>query len=155
MYTKHLIEEVEMIAKKASELFCPERKGGYFCAQESNFNIPFLVSQIGEPAEEKRRKYFPLSQEKAFRVYVICGTETSYQTRNPAEDKWGGAIRVGKYIFSFSGFPELVDEAVMIVLALRLRIINLETAKRLGSYSNNPHIIQLYSSLPLCSAFAA
>jgi hypothetical protein len=142
---------VELISKKASELFCPERKGGYFCAQESNFNIPFLISQIGEPDEIKKKKYFLFSQEKAFRIYIICGTETSWQSRNEKEEKWGGAIRVGKYIFSFSGFPELVDEAVMIVLALRLRIINLETAQKLGSYSNNPYITQLYSSLPLCS----
>ena len=89
------------------------------------FTIPF-----GEIPEEKRQKYFELSQEKAMRLFsqvnmhLPNGHTTSFQSRNEENEQYGGAIYVNChstiFILSFSGMPELIDEAMMLVLAEKL-----------------------------------
>ena len=53
--------------------------------------------------------------------------------------KWGGAIRAGDYIISFSGFPELWDEAAMLVLAIRMGWLDQTATLRRISRKRNPH----------------
>lgn len=151
MNQTYLIREMEMIVRKASELFCPERTGGYFCLAYKSSGLPALVAEIGEVNEEKKRKYYTFAKEKAFRLSITHTLETSWQSRNEAEDKWGGAVRCGKWIFSFSGFPELLDEAMMLVLGVRSRTINMEKAQKMANISQNPYFLKLFSALPLCS----
>ena len=89
------------------------------------FTIPF-----GEIPEEKRQKYFELSQEKATRLFsqvnmhLPDGHTSSFQSRNEENEQYGGAIYVNchstVFILSFSGMPELIDEAMMLVLADKL-----------------------------------
>ncbi len=90
------------------------------------FTVPF-----GEIPEDKQEKYFELSQEKAHRLFSqVCmnlpdGHTSSFQSRNVEEDKYGGSIYLNAQttvlILSFSGMPELIDEAMMLVLAEKIR----------------------------------
>jgi hypothetical protein len=46
------------------------------------------------------------------------GHVSSWESRDPGHDRWGGAIRIEDLIFSFSGLPELADEALMLGVGL-------------------------------------
>lgn len=102
------------------------RKGGYLCLASLDSGVPLLARKVGDlnttPAE-KRLKYLDLSQEKSKRLAFSPGYFSSYQTRNPTRDQWGGAIRTLYFILSFSGLPELADEALCILIAEELGVI--------------------------------
>lgn len=102
-----------------------ERSGGYFClvresmnAKTSTGGLPIILVPCGVFPLEKAEKYLNLCQEKAKRLAILGGL-SSWESRNPEENKWGGAVRFRDLIFSFSGFPELADEAVMLATAIR------------------------------------
>lgn len=57
--------------------------------------------------------------EKATRLLEHKDHTTSYESRNPEADQWGGASENAHYIFSVSGFEEeLLDEAMTLVVAI-------------------------------------
>ena len=69
---------------------------------------------------------------------------TSFQSRNEEENKYGGAIYANYHsnisIFSFSGMPELIDEAMMLVLAKRLAIdASRSLIQKIEGYQRNPY----------------
>jgi hypothetical protein len=92
---------------------------------EIAFTVPF-----GEIPAEKSEKYFKLSQEKATRLFsqvnmhLPNGHTTSFESRNTENEEYGGAIYINCrstiFILSFSGMPELIDEAMMLVLTAKL-----------------------------------
>lgn len=81
------------------------------------------------PNYDRREKYALFAQEKAFRLELMIDDEgadaprhlTSWESRKPEEDQWGGAVvlTIGgtEYIFSMSGIPEEGDEAFNLILA--------------------------------------
>ncbi len=112
---------------------------------EIAFTVPF-----GEIPEEKREKYFELSQEKAKRLFsqvnmnLPNGHTTSFESRIVEEEKYGGAIYVNChstiFILSFSGMPELIDEAMMVVLADRLsKDIDKPVRTKIEACKRNPY----------------
>ncbi|GEM_PF-1678999 len=142
---------VDSVAGQGSRLFCPDRTGGYFCVAYAYSGLPILIAEIGNPPADKVERYLTFAQEKAKRLAENPDHKSSWQSRDETKDQWGGAIRAGRYILSFSGFPELVDEAVMLLTALKWD-------KRFGGYngdaihqdvdeaakaSNNPHFAEL------------
>lgn len=109
------------------------------------FTVPF-----GEIPEEKKEKYFEFSQEKAHRLFsqvnmhLPNGHTTSFQSRNEELDMWGGAIYLNSQslsvILSFSGMPELIDEAMMLVVADRLvRLYGLKNVTKIEAVERNPY----------------
>ncbi|MDR3582243.1 MAG: hypothetical protein P4L67_03140 [Candidatus Pacebacteria bacterium] len=96
------------------------RVGCYFCmgdrqGGESLFG-PMLV---GEVPPEKAGRYLRLSKEKYHRLVLHPCHHSSYESRDRAADKWGGAVSLGirEPIFSISGFSEYGDEALSLLLA--------------------------------------
>lgn len=109
------------------------------------FTVPF-----GEIPEEKNKKYFNYSQEKALRLFsqvnlhLKNGHTTSYESRNVNENMYGGAILLESHsisvILSFSGMPELIDEAMMLVVADRLvRLYGLKNVTKIEAVERNPY----------------
>ena len=115
------------------------RRGGYLAVVNHQRPEVTLVAKIGQVSKEKTEKYEVLAREKAWRLYGQTGNWTSFESRNenagvvvydsirphrPAWTEswgqWGGAVRGSRYIFSFSGFPELLDEAMMFALAVKM-----------------------------------
>ena len=43
----------------------------------------------------------------------------SRESRNPGARQWGGAVRGGNYIISFSGLPEHIDEVFCFLLGVQ------------------------------------
>ncbi|MBP6943046.1 MAG: hypothetical protein KBB55_03305 [Candidatus Buchananbacteria bacterium] len=92
------------------------RFGGFFCLLGVwQPETPILIQQVGEQPEEKRINSFGFCQEKAQRLARNPDHCSSWQSRNVALRHYGGAIRCGEYIISFSGLPELGDEAMMLL----------------------------------------
>lgn len=88
--------------------------GGYLCVAD-RAGTPLVVAKIGEVDAEKTSKYMSFCQEKARRLADHPEHVASWQSRKPDEDQYGGAVSGDHYILSFSGLPELADEAVMLV----------------------------------------
>lgn len=118
-----------------------EREGGYFClVEQANHFVPVAVALIGEVTNpEKRQKYFDYAREKATRLgNVPLPTHvSSWLTRNPEKNKWGGGIKAGNYYMAFSGLPELADEAAMLLAAWRLGWLTKDQADAIAKQSNN------------------
>lgn len=92
-------------------------KGGCFCLMEKKTGIIFFVSFFGNSPKEKMRKRFELAQEKANRLFQHPEHRTSWESRDPSDNKWGGAVAGRKFIYSFDGFPENYNTVAMAKLA--------------------------------------
>ncbi|MDP3784801.1 MAG: hypothetical protein Q8R12_01870 [bacterium] len=155
-----IVAHVKRVLNKALELFAEEegwegRTGGYFCLADKTDGLPLLIVQVGEIPEVKAGKYLSFCQEKARRLAKNLSHASSWESRDPNQEKWGGAIRAEKMnglILSFSGLPELGDEAVMLTaycLAENMywKVVFEET-KIIAACSSNKY------RLPLLKAFS-
>ncbi len=93
-----------------------DHRGGYFCIADNKTGEPLDLVKLGEMKQTKEGRYEMLAQEKARRLAEHSAHRTSYESRNPQLDRWGGAIKVS-HIFSFSGLSEALDEALVLVVA--------------------------------------
>ncbi len=120
-----------------------ERTGGYFCmmCRRPPNSTPEFIMRVGNiRKEEKAEKYFRLAQEKAARLrdHLGEGHVSSWQSRNPEKDEWGGAIAARNFIFSFSGFsPDTADEAVMLLAAEAVGELSPQEADQIAAISGN------------------
>ena len=124
-------EYVDMVGE-----LCPERRtGGAFHCRHVHDSFGWLDAHAtmlaGTYEEQKALKYWEFAQEKADRLanHFGEGHLSSYQSRAPEKMRWGGAIRTpGGWILSFSGFPELMDEAFMLAVARQAGLITVSEA---------------------------
>lgn len=92
--------------------------------------------------QTKGRKYLHCSKEKARRLIEtshLYGHMSSWQSRNEANDEFSGAVWCDTFAVSFSGLPELVDEALCLVLSLHFNWIDVKRADKIAALSNNPY----------------
>lgn len=100
--------------------------------------MPTVKFLLGGPGGnfDRQLKYQKYSGEKYRRLcrYVDEGHLTSYESRDPSQDKWGGAIVVPiggiETIFSTSGLPEAGDEAYDLILNEVLFPTDYQVARR-------------------------
>jgi hypothetical protein len=124
----------------------PLRKGGCMCIARPN-GLIVAVLLIGEVvSEERMRKYFALCQEKAVRLASHPEHVSSWQSRDETKQRYAGAIRSRKYILSFSGLPELWDEACMTDLAAKTCGLSVTRSNKIQRASNNPYLDGCYGS---------
>ena len=114
------------------------REGGYLCIADGKNGLPILTVLVGKVPPHKARKYLAFCQEKAGRLAGNRGHLSSWESRDPQKDHWGGAIRFNDYILSFSGLPEMGDEAAMLVAAMRSNI-GATVVKNIAQRSKNPY----------------
>ncbi len=145
---------VDRILKRAVLLMMEQgetRSGGYFCLSGKKMSPLVLIRCCGEVPEEKCGKYAERAREKLTRLADHTSHFTSYQSspdmiivdsqnNERPWGKWGGAVRARNYIASFSGLPELWDEAMMLVLAVRMSWLSEKnTLRRIGP-KRNPYL---------------
>ena len=117
---------------------------GYVTFFDARLGRNLLVTKVSMVPADKLEKYNRLSQEKASRLFANTAHVSSFQSRNEKLDRWAGAIRcLFPLILSFSGLPELADEALMIYVAYRAGWINAEMGERIAQISDNPYIVQM------------
>ncbi|MFZ2970984.1 MAG: hypothetical protein WA063_07600 [Minisyncoccia bacterium] len=103
---------------KVSGNEAPDRQGGYLVIRERDSGFILLLERIGKCPPADVARYLDLAQEKGLRI--ASGQDiSSWQSRSPETGKFGGAIVVGNLTIAFSGLKESIDEAVVLVLALR------------------------------------
>lgn len=135
------------VRKVIEEIDDPNRQGGFFRltpVHDNPHSHPLMVAMIGQVLSDKAEKYIEFTKEKTLRLRAHPKHSSSWQSRNPDEGKWGGAILATNYarcILAFSGLPELGDEAAMLLAALEVRLITRQYAHDVATASNN-HIFK-------------
>jgi len=125
-----------------------ERRGGFFGLTIKGQDI---CVPIGDIPDKKRLKYYTLAREKIRQLESHPLHRTSHQSRDPdaiveemAWGKWGGGIRTDNgNLLSFSGLPELWDEAVVFVVAIKHGWLEKTSVLRRISRKRNPHLRRL------------
>ncbi len=123
VYAEKIITVATDLLREAGQ---PDKSGGYLVVFRTAYPIaytnPALIAALGfSPADTVERR-IAVATEKCRRLESGAGQGhlTSYESRDPEGGRWGGAVRADPYILSFSGLPELWDEAAMLVLAICL-----------------------------------
>ena len=116
----------------------PESKSGYFTFRSRKDGRLLIAVQIGECPIDKFAKYKFFSWEKSQRLLSNKRHLSSWQSRIEEEEMYAGAIVANDFILSFSGLPELADEAVMLVTALAFGWGQLDKMLRIAVMSSNP-----------------
>jgi hypothetical protein len=118
-----------------------ERDSGYLTIfDDATGKGILLICMIRICPSEKAGRYLVLSQEKASRLSKSPSDISSYQTRDATADKWGGAVRAGSIVISFSGLPELADEAVSVYVARRMGLMDKSQMQKVANISGNRYI---------------
>ncbi len=116
---------------------------GCFTLRSAQSGDLFLLRMFGNLPLEKQKDYFRRSIEKGERLGNDLLQASSWASRKPDEDKWGGAIRVNLAILSFSGFYEDSDEAVVVYAARLLGWISVTEARQIAELSKNEKLLTL------------
>lgn len=150
LHLEAVLAEVEQTFSEAMVLIQdPSRTGAALTIINMDTAKPLnFTAFVGTPPAEKAQKYYNFSIEKARRLLGRPSDLSSYQTRDPDNDRWGGAIRSEPNIISISGFPELWDEAIGLAMAVQSCSLNASKAREIAAISNNPHFDQLLNRLP-------
>lgn len=118
--------------------------GGYFTIADSQSGFVHRMQGIGEPEAAKIFRYqYNSAEEKVRRLVSHPDHRSSFQSADlelSAHQRkcFAGSIRVAAdVIFSFSGLPELLDEAIMLVLAVRTKFLSREEAAEIAAISSN------------------
>ncbi len=124
-------------------------KGGYLCVASLDGYILGILG-LGKISKLKADKYFGLCQEKAKRLAANPDHLSSWQTRDESKNQFGGAIRTNYVILSFSGFPELLDEAYVLHLAghcrykMRVEFLAEDNHVKILQLNNNSYVTGWY-----------
>lgn len=164
--------EVIKLAEEAVAFFSqlPDMAGedcGYFTLRDNLTGRVMMLFQVNTCPDDKEGKYCTLSLEKGRRLFNNPKHVSSFQSRNPGAlipypdlpdhginwGHWGGAIRCpdSQLILSFSGLPELGDEAVALAIAVQAGWLSGSKARAIAEISENPHFLPLmeeWSSYP-------
>lgn len=99
----------------------PNKTGGYFCLLDIKTGAILITTIIGSVSPEKAAKYKRLAEEKALRLYerhiAWIDHVSSFQSANEVNEQYGGSVLGNRFIYAFSGFPAIYDEAIMLATA--------------------------------------
>ncbi|MEJ0021269.1 MAG: hypothetical protein WDN47_01665 [Candidatus Doudnabacteria bacterium] len=124
------------------------RTGAYFCLADAETGLALIILAVGTVPPDKAEKYLTNCVEKAGRLAEHPEHLSSWESRDPDKQQWGGAIRgFDPFIYSLSGLPELGDEAVMIALVHKLRMRVGYKIDEIAEKSHNPYSLPLYEFL--------
>lgn len=134
------------------------RSGGYLSIRQKLADEVLLCNRLGiiphqddaDPQfQTKARKYLHCSLEKAERLIAMAYKHrhiASSQSRDEKEYKYSGAVWCDEFAVSFSGLPELADEALCLTLALHFGWISTERADKIVALSSNPYFHPLWDA---------
>lgn len=117
--------EIVLVVEAFVDLFSKlpgmeEKNCGYFTLRDYSSNRVILTRQIGICPSDKWQRYHDLSLEKGDRLFRNADHLSSRESRDHEKSQYGGAISAESLSLSFSGLPELGDEAVMLCAARML-----------------------------------
>ena len=143
-YMKQAVAGADQLVAIASRMDSANDKKGGYLALGGYCDVP-RTAKIGIVPPEKDEKYSRLAPEKVYRVH-LTGDASSWLTRDEKQNRWGGAIRGRKFIYGFSGFPELWDEAIVLELAVILHDLSVRKAHEIAKMSGNGYFDLLHTT---------
>ncbi len=117
------------------------KTSGFLCVR-STASKAMILKPYGEIPNAKRHRYSTLSMEKSTRLEAYPSHKSSWQSRDVELNRWGGAVRTPTMLVSFSGLPELLDEALVLAISARALLITEFQAEDIARISNNPFFEQ-------------
>ncbi len=133
----------------------PDRSGGFLCMAELD-GTPVLTVRCGNPPPAKKHLYLNCCQEKAQRLAIYRDHVLSAQSRDLTVCQYAGAVRCRHHILSFSGLPEYLDEAAMLVLGILAGELSEVEGRRHALITSNQFLEILLEECkrsPSCSSF--
>jgi len=110
---------------------------GFFALRCTMLGELILLARIGIMPPNKYEKYLAFSLEKGLRLFAhLPQHKSSWQSRDNVKF-WGGAIVSKSLILSFSGLPELADEALMLDASVGLGWLSPGEANEIVNISAN------------------
>lgn len=94
-----------------------------------------LLGRVEDPA--KLLKYKRLANEKSHRLMRFPNHDSSWESRDESKRMFAGAIRAQSFLLSFSGLPELADEALVLCVATIAEVMHHQTAARIATMSGS------------------
>jgi hypothetical protein len=131
----HLNDGVKELA-----VYSDGSNGGVLVIYDTESPDP-LLTPFTIPAGRLSRAEF-----KAKYAYALCNglyllehleCRTSRECRNVEPDILAGAVRAGRFVLSFSGYPEEVDEALMLYVALKLEYLSADEVNSIAKSNSN------------------
>ena len=146
------ISDIENIISYFQEKKLTTRSGGYLTIADAKSGDPLFCTLIGSVPNEEADIYFYFSsKEKIYCIQGINKFTSSFQKRNPSKNVWAGSIKIGRFIFSFSGLSEAQDEICSIVAALNLNCELPEefftVSKRIVDPASNEDVIAIIKNM--------
>lgn len=130
--------------------------GGYYTRYHMNLSHRYYTMEgvvIGSVYAEKEVKGRTYSAEKPLRLSMCPGHVSSYQSRDEANGKWAGAIRLNDDddIDSFSGLTWKGDEAMMLLFRVEQGRMTAREAYEIAKISENDLYDKLMDVVPALS----
>ena len=131
------------------------KRGGVLCVGRPD-GCPKLCVTIGAPAKEQEYRFVNNAIEKCCRLGSNTKLASSRVSANEDFGRYAGAILGDTWIYSFSGFPQDMDEVYSLALAAMLEDISSDNAMRIagmrilnksGEYRANIYADLLYHEL--------
>ncbi len=114
-----------------------DEPSGYLTIRSASDGRILLVRQIGDCPADKFASRSRNSMEKGERLMANPEDVGSHQSREPKDEKWGGAIRTRQFLISFSGMPEHADEALDVGIAVKYGLMSESEADAIFAASEN------------------
>jgi hypothetical protein len=141
----------EAVSSAIDHVGDPRARGGYFCLMDRGNGRVLSLTLIGEMASDiLALQHQQRAVEQAFRLRANPGHVTSWRSREPEKNKLAGAVAVANLILSFSGFDELMNEAVVIALAVKRSLLLPTGAFHIAENHDNPYVGQLLEKITAC-----
>ena len=135
-----IIEQAECILSGMAELpdFPKDSNGGYFSVSDRMTGETLLLIPIGEVTDQNLIRYRGFCLEKVRRLIQNPAHLSSWQSKNKTRERYAGAVLLpGNMVLSFSGLPELADEALCLILAIILDWTSQAYADEIATISTN------------------
>lgn len=133
---RRIMEALTAVFPKFRCLHNRDTHGGFFSFRDPDGTLKMFVG-IGDVWEEKLPKYMEFSLEKSRRLLTYPEHLSSWQSRRPELNEYGGAIRTPHGLLSFSGLPEELDEALNLAISVRSQILLPHAAANIAGISGN------------------
>lgn len=116
----------------------PKDLGGWLALGDCNVGIQAIL-KIGYLDFEQSELCFNLVQEKFRRLQSKPKHRSSHESRDEANQKYGGAIKCfnNTKIVSCSGLTQSEDETISLMTAISVGWTNISTAREIASISDN------------------
>lgn len=122
---------------EAAKKLEPISSGGFINIADLRNGSTFILSICGKIQKENIIKRRAEAQSAAKRLSDHPCDLSSWSSREPLRDRFGGAVRGNNFIFSFAGFSEAMNEAMMVLLLSATIQIVAKNAREILRISRN------------------